>query len=341
MNIKNIKKCIIIILCIIFLECKVIAGYVEKINLKVAGQIAKPIFAVNEDEEIVGNYSNLSNLPEYTFEIKNYNEQNEVSQMDFNVVLEAICEDQLKFEVINCFTNEVILNNELKNNSLFLEKNTSNIHKYKVIVKTNKALAKDKLKLYIDAKYYKYELKVFNINYDSRNLEYEISTSQADEKYTNKAVNIQIKCNKEIKPISGFELSEDKTCLSKSYNENIEENILIEDFFSNKKSINVKINNIDKTLPEILGIEEGGSYNKGLKLIYKDNIGIKSIKIENETQKQAYNTTFDTENKIIDKEILIVKNNSINPYYLNQIGNYTIIVTDFAGNTLVRHINIK
>lgn len=90
-----------------------------------------------------------------------------------------------------------------------------------------------------------------------------------------------------------------------------------------------------------MGIEEGKEYNKNLKLVYKDNIGIKNIKIENESKKQSYNISFDEENQIIDNQILVINNNSINPYYLNQSGDYTIVVTDFAENQLVRHISIK
>ncbi len=121
----------------------------------------------------------------------------------------------------------------------------------------------------------------------------------------------------------------------------MEEDILIEDFFNNKKSIKIKVNNIDKILPEIIGVEEGKEYNAGVKLVYKDNIGIKNIRVENKTQKQSYNVSFDEVKNIIDNQVVIVNKNSINPYYLNQVGDYTIIVTDFAENQLVRHISIK
>lgn len=340
MNIKR-KIYIFIIVFVLLFEARVVAGYIEKINLKVTGEIAKPIFIVNYDEEIKGNYFNISEVPEYTFEIKNCNEENQISQMDFNVTIEVSTENEIEFEVINCSTNETFLSNNQKSRNIILEKYKPSINKYKVIIKSDKTIAKEKLRIYIDAKYYKYELKAFEINLDKRKLEYEIYTSEEDKKYTNKDVILQIKCNKEIKEIAGFELSEDKTCLSKNYSENIEENITIEDFFGNKKNIKITVNNIDKILPEIVGIEEGKEYNKDLKLVYKDNIGIKNIKIENKTKKQSYNISFDEENQIIDNQILVVKNSSINPYYLNQLGDYTIVVTDFAENQLVRHISVK
>lgn len=324
----------------IFLESKVVAGYVEKINLKVTGTIAKPIFVVNHDEKIVGNFSNIAKVPEYIFEIKNYNEDR-VSEINFNVKLEAISENKIEFEVINTFTNEVVLNNNQKKNEFILEKDKLCSNRYKVIVKSNLDIVKDKLKIIIDAKYFKYEFEVLDINIDKRNLEYEIYVSQSDKKYTNKDVLVQIKCNKEIKNIPGFELSDDKTCLTKIYQENTIGNVLIEDYYNNRKNIEILINNIDKEVPEIVGVEEGKTYGNGLKLIYKDNIGIKRIKVENTTKNQSYCTTFDSEKKVIDNQVLVVNNNSINPYYLNQPGNYIITVTDFAENQIVKHINIK
>lgn len=340
MNIKR-KIYIFITIFILLLEIRSIAGYIEKINLNVSGEIARPIFIVNYDEEIKGNYSSISEIPKYMFEIKNYNEKNETSEMDFNVKIEIVTENEIEFEVKNSITNEIILNNNNKSTNILLEKYNPSFNKYEVNIKSNKPVIKDTLKIYIDAKYYKYKLTAFNINLDNRNLEYEIYNSEKDKKYTNKDVFFQIKCNKQIKEIEGFELSEDKTSLSKNYSENIEENIIIEDFFGNKKNIKIIVNNIDKTLPEIVGVEEGKKYEKGLKLIYKDNIGIKNIKIENKTIKQSYNISFDEEKQIIDNQILIIKNTSLNPYYLNIEGDYIIIVSDFAENKIVRHISIK
>lgn len=323
------------------LEVTTIAGYIEKINLKVTAQIAKPILNIVHDEKISGNYSDINKIPEYFFEIKNYNDENMISEIDFNVKFEAVSKNQIEFEVINCDTGEVILNNDQKNNEITIEKNKQNYKKYKIIVKENLITAKDDLKIIIDAKYFKQELEVFDISFDKRELEYQIFISEIDKKYTNNDVTVQIKCNKEIKAISGFELSSDRTCLTKIYHDNSTENIVIEDYFNNKKNIEISVNNIDKIAPEISGIENGVAYSDAIKLVYKDNIGIKNIKVENTSKKQKYNISFDLENKIIDNQFLVVDNNSINPYYLNQSGNYIITVIDFAGNQTVKHISIK
>lgn len=339
-KIKRIKICILIILILLLFEYKSIAGYIQKINLKVNAQIAMPILEVNHDEQIIGNYFDISNIPEYTFEIKNYN-QTKVSEINFYVNIQIISQNKLEYELIDCSNNEIILNNVQNQNTINIEKNKPYVNKFKIVLKSDCITAEEKLKIIINAKYFKYELDAFQIKIDRRNLEYSIFTSETNKKYTNKDVFVQIKCNKEIKNVPGFELSEDKTCLTKVFNQNVEETISIVDYYNNKKEITISVKNIDKIVPEIVGVEDGKSYNKGKELIYKDNIGIKSIKIENTTKHQLYSTTFDKGNKIVDNKVLIVNNNSINPNYLNQSGNYTIVVTDFAENQSVRHINIK
>ncbi len=335
---KNFKIFILFLIILLF-EIKTFAGYIQKINLEVIAEIAKPVFIVNHDEKVIGNFSNINEIPNYTFEIRNYNE-NEISEINFNIKIEVI--SNIDFELIDCTTNEIVLNKEKKSLEVLAEKNKTFYNKYKIILKTDKTVIKDSLKVIIDAKYFKYELKAFEISMDKRDLEYEVCViSETDNKYTNKDVTIKINCNKEVKALQGFELSNDKTILTKKYQENTVEELELEDYYNNRKKVKIAITNIDKVLPEIVGIEEGNVYNKGLKLIYKDNIGVKNIIIENTFIKNTYTVDFDVENKIIDDQVLIVNNNSINPYYLNIEGNYKITVTDFAGNKTIRHISIK
>lgn len=333
------KRIFILFLIILFFEIKTFAGYIQKINLKVIGEIAKPIFIVEYDDVVNGNFSSINEIPYYTFEIKNYNDER-ISEINFNIKIEVISD--IDFEIIDCNTNEIILNKDKNSFEIFAEKEKNFNNKYKILLKTDKQTVKENLKIVIDAKYFKYELKAFEINIDKRDLEYEVSSiSDLNSKYTNKDVTIKIKCNKEIKNLEGFELSSDKTILTKSYQKNIIEELELEDYYNNRKKVKIAITNIDKTPPEIVGIEDGKIYSKGLKLIYKDNIGVKNIIIENTLTKNTYTVDFDIENKIIDNQILVVNNNSINPYYLNLEGSYKITVTDFAENKTVKHISIK
>lgn len=333
------KKIFILFLIILFFEIKTFAGYIQKINLEVIGEIAKPIFIVDHDDVVNGNFSNINEIPYYTFEVKNYNDER-ISEINFNIKIEVI--SNIDFEIIDCNTNEIILNKDKNSFEIFAEKEKNFNNKYKILLKTDKQIVKENLKIVIDAKYFKYELKAFEINIDKRDLEYEVSSiSDSNSKYTNKDITIKIKCNKEVKNLEGFELSSDKTILTKSYQENTIEELELEDYYNNRKKVKIAITNIDKTPPEIVGIEDGKIYSKGLKLIYKDNIGVKNIIIENTLTKNTYTVDFDIENKIIDNQILVVNNNSINPYYLNLEGSYKITVTDFAENKTVKHISIK
>lgn len=338
---KKIKTIILIICALFLLEAKAIAGYIEKINLKVTAQIAIPVLEISGSEKISGNYSEISRVPEYFFEIKNYNELM-ISEIDLDTKIETVSKDKIEFEIIDCDTSEVLLNNSIKTNEINFEKNRKKSKKCKLVLKDNTSFAKDSLKLIVNAKYCaSKELEIFDINFDKRELTANILLSEQDKKYTNNDVIVQIKCNKEIKSISGFEFSEDKTCLIKSYQNNTVEKIVIEDYFENKKNIEISITNIDKIAPEILGVENGKTYGKSVNLAYKDNIGIKNISIENTSKKQKYNTSFTTENTIIDNQILVANSNTtINPYYLNQTGNYIITVEDFAGNKTVKYIYI-
>ena len=341
METKIKKVYIIMIIFIAVFEVKTVAGYTKMINLKVTAEIAQPIFIVQNDETISGNYSDIINIPEYNFAIKNFNDENKISEITLSTKINVISENKIEFEIVDCSTNEVVLSNNKNSYQLIMEKDKACLNEYRVIIKNNLVVVRDHLKIEIDGKYYKKELDVFDINIDKRDLEYQIFVSDIDKKYTNNDITVQIKCNKEIKEVSGFKLSADKTCLTKVYNTNHQEEVTVEDYFNKKKNIQISINNIDKTMPEITGIEEGKNYDVGLKLIYKDNVGIRSIKIENTSNKESYSTIFDTQSKVIDNQSMVVKNNSINPYYLTKTGNYTITVTDFAENQIIRHISIK
>lgn len=342
MNKINKKTIILIILIIVLCKSRSIAGYIEKINIRVTAQIAKSILDINYDEKISGNYLDVNKIPEYFFEIKNYNDQNIVSQIESYIKLEAISKNKLEFEIIDCDTNKVILDNKIKSNEIIIEKDKKVLKKYKVIVKDGLLVAKDKLEVIVKPKHYNTQkIEIFDINFDKRNLEVQVFISNQDKKYVNNDCVVKIECNKEVKPVEGFELLENKTCLTKIYPTNSKEEIVIEDYFGNQEKIKVLINNIDKISPEILGIEDGKTYEEKVKLIYTDNIGIKNIRVENITKKQKYDTSFDTENKVIDNQILVTDSNNISPYYLNQLGNYIISAEDFAGNKTVKHICIK
>ena len=68
---------------------------------------------------------------------------------------------------------------------------------------------------------------------------------------TNKNVTVTIVANKELKPLEGWTLSADKLTLAREYTKNVEEVVTIYDLVGNERKVNVSVNNIDTTAPEI------------------------------------------------------------------------------------------
>ena len=77
-----------------------------------------------------------------------------------------------------------------------------------------------------------------------------IEVSYSTTEPTRQNVTATIKANEAVQGISGWNLSRDRT-LTKEYSENTEEEITIKDLAGNETKVNIKINNIDKTLGEI------------------------------------------------------------------------------------------
>ena len=53
-----------------------------------------------------------------------------------------------------------------------------------------------------------------------------------------------------MQAVSGWNLSSDKKVLTKTFSANVNTNVTIKDLLGNASTINVAINNIDKTVPE-------------------------------------------------------------------------------------------
>ena len=66
---------------------------------------------------------------------------------------------------------------------------------------------------------------------------------------TNKNVIATITANEEIQEVEGWTISQDKKKLTKEYNENKTEKVIIKDKIGNEKEVDVKVLNIDRTAP--------------------------------------------------------------------------------------------
>ena len=83
-------------------------------------------------------------------------------------------------------------------------------------------------------------VKITNIDKTRPELQIKYSTTSE----TTEGVIVTITSNKEIQPVDGWELSEDKKSLTKTYSANQEEEISIYDLAGNESKINIEIKNI-------------------------------------------------------------------------------------------------
>lgn len=95
----------------------------------------------------------------------------------------------------------------------------------------------------------KESIKINITNIDKEEPEYVVSYSE--KAITNKDILVTIRSNKEIEKIDGWALSENKKEITKIYKENSNDILQIKSINGYEKQVNVSINNIDKTMPEI------------------------------------------------------------------------------------------
>ena len=159
------------------------------------------------------------------------------------------------------------------------------------------------------------EIIVNNIINDSPECEVSYSTIEP----TNGEVTVTITSNREMKKLEGWTLSEDKMTLTKTYNQNVEENIELEDIYGNKTTAIININNIDKEKP-ILGI----SYNTQELTNEKVKVEIKS----NEQLQKPDGWEISSDGKTISKY-----------YFENEVS--TLKVQDLAGNETEIEVKVE
>ena len=187
------------------------------------------------------------------------------------------------------------------------------------------------LSINIYARYnFTYNLKVFSLSRDNTDITYNITRTENDKKYTNQDVLLTINLNKPIDFVSGFEISEDGKKLTKLITQNENNTFFVEDISGNRKEITYSVDNIDKILPEILGVEDGKTYNTNMKVSYSDNIGVDEIFVDRYSSLSIamypdyYDTGFYKGINILDKSIEInlksrPKNTKYYNYYLDGI----------------------
>ena len=86
-------------------------------------------------------------------------------------------------------------------------------------------------------------------NIDKVELEAKVAYSTTEA--TKGTVKVTIKANKKIKQVEGWTLDEAGVTLTKTYAQNAEEVVELQDLTGNKVKVNIKINNIDTTVPQV------------------------------------------------------------------------------------------
>lgn len=131
---------------------------------------------------------------------------------------------------------------------------TSNYNSAKGFTKTSEELS---FNVDSDGIYYLHILSVDNagnetdtvkeIKVDTTSPEYTVTYSKTT--ITNEDVVVTVTANEELKNVSGWNLSNDKKVLTKTFSANTDTSITIADLLGNKSTVNIVINNIDKKVP--------------------------------------------------------------------------------------------
>ena len=135
---KNKKQeiiiiCIILVIGITFFSGVSVGKAVYNANMKNNTQIAKPILEVEKGSEIIITEDNKKG--EYTFIVKNYNQAEEISQVDLTYYIEILendLENSIQYELYN--QNEKIELKENKTREMSFHKDLKEEQNYTLIV---------------------------------------------------------------------------------------------------------------------------------------------------------------------------------------------------------------
>ena len=125
---------------------------------------------------------------------------------------------------------------------------------------------------------YIFESTVIKLTRDANPPKCTVTYSTQD--WTNENVIVTISVDKKVQQTSGFELSEDKKILSKTVYVNESDTVIVRDLSGNVVEVEYTVNNIDKEPPQIIGCENGKTYEESIDLDYIDNVEIANISID-------------------------------------------------------------
>ena len=151
------------------------------------------------------------------------------------------------------------------------------------------------------------KVNISNIDKETATFKMQRSTTQP----TNEGVTINIYSSKELKTVTGWEISSDKKQITKKYDANTEEKVILETINGYKYSITVNVKNIDKIAPE-------ASVRYSTKETTNNPVKVEIV--SNEQLKPISGWNLSSDKKILSK-------------YFIENTNQNITISDLAGNT--------
>ena len=96
---------------------------------------------------------------------------------------------------------------------------------------------------------YNFNIKAFSLTRDNSEIIYEMNKIENFSE-NKKSILLIIKTNKPIEDVEGFEISDDKTILTRLIDKNESKTIILQDFSGNRKEVVYTIDNIEEILEE-------------------------------------------------------------------------------------------
>jgi len=141
-NLKLITTILIFIIVILVLFCGYsMAKAVDQIIINGKGEIAEPILVVENNPSI--DITALNNYGTYTFKVKNYNQQNKVTETDLKYYIEILSnvDDSVNIELYHGKNRIELVNN--KTDYIQISKENKVENEYKIIIKYDKEKSKN------------------------------------------------------------------------------------------------------------------------------------------------------------------------------------------------------
>lgn len=226
-------------------------SYNNIIDLKALSNI-NIIYYLNLSNNKISNVYDLSKL-KINFLILENNNIDDLSIVDNNDLI-TLFDEYSHSQTITLSNKDKKKEIDLPKIFIQAQSGSSKLYTDKELILTNCKLSDDKSKVVIDNLEENSTIQISGGLVDSSILTIgstdvtapvlEVEYSKLDK--TDKDVVVTITANEEIKEIEGWELSENKKVLTKTYSENASEEIMVYDLNNNGSKVNIVINNIDK-----------------------------------------------------------------------------------------------